>query len=321
MATFIEKNRIIILIGLVYLLAGCTGARTLHDFARAGDTVLVAAGWAHHLQRSNIQVTVTDSNNMVTTYPPGDPAVRASINLYPDPVSSLVLSDRLDQDITISSRTYAQLINQQSTNNDRDWWETTVFVDLPDPMGLGNATVTVTDVTTGSNESASSVVTIVPDSSGIGTGGTPNSFAAKLGAFDFNLSDAHFLSMERATHFVISFSGVTVPQAMQIDLSHNPDAAHGGAGTPYVVNAIGNIRNVAWSATGASGTGLRVIITPTRDNEITTLNDFKLYVAGGITGLTVVDQDTLAAGLNVLAFDANGNPISDTITATVSAIN
>jgi len=320
--TFSNKNHLVaFILILAHLLTSCTGARSFHDYARAGDTVAVAAGWAHHLKRANIQVTVTDSNGTVTTYAPGDPAIRASINLYPDPVSSLVLSDRLNQDITPASRTYAQLINQQSTGNDRDWWETTIFIDLPDPMALGDATITATDINTGSKETASSVVTIVPDNTGVGTGGTPASFMAKLGAFNFNLSDAHFLSMERVPHYVVSFSGITVPQAIQIDLSHNPDQAHGGTGTPYVVNAIGNIRNVNWSTVGGTGTNLRVIITPTRTGEITTFNDFKFYIAGGIGGLTAIDQDPVASGLNVLAFDANGNLLPDPVTATITAAN
>jgi len=317
----IDKKYVLLWLTGAYLLTGCTGARTFHEYARGGDTVAVAAGWAHHLQRDNIQVTITDSSNTVTTYAPGDPAVRASINFYPDPVSSLVLSDRLNKDITISSRTYAQLINQESTTYDRDWWETVVFVDLPDPMALGDATINIQDLTSAAMESASSVVTIVPDDTGIGTGGNPNTFAAKLGTFDFNLSDAHLLSMERASHFVINFTAGALPQAIQVDLTYNPDAAHGGTGTPYVVNPIGNIKNISWAPTGNSGTGLRVIITPTKSGEISTINDFKFYVAGGITGLTVVDQNTADPDLDVLAFDANGNPISGDVTATVTAMN
>jgi hypothetical protein len=60
---------------------------------------------------------------------------------------------------------------------------------------------------------------------------------------------------------------------------------------------------------------------PTKDGEIATMNDFKFYVAGGVTGLSVVDQDTLDQDLDVLAFDSNGEPIADEVTAVVTTMN
>lgn len=326
----VKHQYIAILLVTLSGLTGCTGSRTFHDYARAGDTVAVAAGWAHDLQRENIEVTITDNNNTVTTYTPGtaahDSAVRASINFYPDPVSSLILSDRLDQDITPSSRLYAQLINQESTFNDRDWWETVIFIDLPEPMALGQATITITDVNGPGTETATSVLDIVPDETGdttnIGTGGNRNIFAANLGSTPFTVEDAHFQGMERADHYVVHISKApesVLPHAIQVELTHAPDEVNGGSGTPYVINPIGHIKNLSWAQTGTSGTALRVIITPARDGEIRTMADFKFYVAGGVTGLDVVDQDTLdgQADLDVLAFDIDGNPITG-ITATVA---
>ena len=130
-------------IGAAILNSGCTGLRTFHDHARAGDTVAVAAGRALYLQRGNIEVTVTDSAGTVTTYTPGQAgydAVKASVNLYPDPLSSLVVSDRIGKALTPFALDYSSAINF-TTGDNRDWWETVVFVNLPDPMALGDASI------------------------------------------------------------------------------------------------------------------------------------------------------------------------------------
>ena len=313
---------LLLVVFLGVIIAGCTGGRTFHDYARAGDTVAVAAGYAQNLQRGNIVVTITDNLNTVTTYTPGQAgyqAVRGSVNMYPDPVSSLVLSDRLKKDVTPGARTYANVVNNGSTGNDRDWWETIIFVDLPDPMALGDATIEIADL--GATESVSSIVTIVPDDSGTGTGGTANIFEANIDGTQFQVADPHFAAMERAEHFVVSFAGSTVPHAIQVDLTHDADAAHGGAGTPYVVTTVSDIKSLSWAPVGTSGTDVRVIITPANNAGFFTMNDLKFYVAGGVTGLDVVDQDTNDGDLDVLAFDIDGNPLATEVTATVVSMN
>jgi hypothetical protein len=305
----------IFLVLLVAVLAGCSGTRTFHDYARAGDTVAIGAGWKHHMQRDNIQVTITDAGSppTVTVYSPGAPAVRGSINFYPDPISSLVISDRIGQHVTPSSLQYANLINQQSTNYDRDWWETVIFVDLPDSMALGDATIDIVDLNSPASETASSVVTIVPDDTGTGAGGTANLFSAKLPPFVFNMVDSHFRSMERVEHYTVSFSGPTVPHAIQIDLLHDQDQAHGGTGgVPYVVNPTGHIKNVSWAPTGTSGTATRVIMTPAEYGEKLTMNDFKFYIAGGVKNLSLG---------SIEAFDINGDLITDMNTPDITQSN
>ena len=309
----------------IVILGGCTGARTFHDYARAGDTVAVAAGWTHHMQRGNIEVTITDSLGATTTYTPGQPgyeAVRASVNFYPDPVSSLVLSDMIQEDVTQSSKLYALLVNQESTNYDRDWWETVIFVDLPDPMALGDATVEIVDLTSAAMETVSSVFTIVPDDTGSGTGGTPNPFKSKIGpTIQFEMYDIHMQALERADHYVVSFSGVTVPHAIQVEFTHNVDQAHGGTGTPFVVDPVGHIKNLSWAPIGTAGTDLRVIMTPAMGSGVFTMNDFKFYVAGGILNLAAIDQDPGDSDIDVLAFDINGDPLTDEVVATVTPMN
>jgi len=308
------------IIAAAVMLAGCVGGRTFHDYARAGDTIAVATGWKHHFQRSNIEVTITDNASTVTTYSPGSTAVRGSINFYPDPVSGLVLSDRLNTNASPFAKTYAGLVNSETTNDDRDWWETVVFVDLPDPMALGDATITITDLGSSASETSQSIVTIVPDDMGQGTGGTSNIFHSTLGAYAFDMQNEHFQSLERTPHYVVTFSGATVPDAIQVELTHAADAAHNGTGIPYVVNPIGTVKNLSWAPTGTSGTDLRVIMTPATDGEIKTMNDFKFYVAGGINGVAVVDQDTINPGLDVNAYDSGGFPVTG-VTANVEFID
>ncbi|MFC1772577.1 hypothetical protein ACFL3A_04390 [Pseudomonadota bacterium] len=288
---------------VVTILSGCTGSRTFHDHANAGDSVAVAAGWMHNMQRGNIEVKITDSLGAETIYTPGQPgydAVKASINFYPDPVSSMVVSDRIDKSLTPAVLVYSNLINQEITNYDHDWWETVIFIDLPDPMALGDATINITSLSV-PVETMSSVVTIVPDATGTGTGGTPNAFEAKLGSFPFNMDDAHFQGLERVPNYEVAFSSSTLPYAIQVNFTHDPDEANSGTGTPYVINPIGHIKNLSWAATGTSGTDLRVILTPARDGAITNMNDFKFYVAGGVTNL--------APNGSVQAFDIDGEPV------------
>lgn len=110
--------------------------------------------------------------------------------------------------------------------------------------------------------------------------------------------------MERVAHFTVGFSGSTIPVAIQLDLSHDPDVDHGGSGRPYVINPRGDIKNVMWSDTG---TAMRVLMTPAKMQPLSSFSDYKFYVAGGITNLNIVD---------LKAVDINGNDVAG-VTATV----
>jgi hypothetical protein len=77
-----------------------------------------------------------------------------------------------------------------------------------------------------------------------------------------------------------------------------------GVGRAYVVNPIGYIKNASWTD---DGTNMKVILLPVRDGEITTMEDFKFYVAGGITGLQFASGGTSLVGAQ--AFDIDGNPV------------
>ena len=318
------RNMTFIISAAMIVLNGCASNTTFNNYARGGDTVAVAVPWNPEFDVDNIKVTVNDFVNPPTVYTAPDPAIRGSVNFYPDPVSSLILSERTQSNITLGAQTYANLINTESTDTgvnddtvddtdldgvqgdgdgewDRDWWQTVVFVDLPTGMSTGDADITIEEKMSPFTQYATSTVNIVP-----GTG-VPNEFVAKLGLFAPVLDSAHFAAMARADHYVIEFSGTTVPGAIQVDLTHDS-----GTGTPYVVNPNG-IKSLSWSQTGTSGTDLRVILMPSRDGEITNMTDFKFYVAGGIANLAI-------SGGSLQAFDSNGDPVTG-VSASITARN
>lgn len=268
---------------LLLLLNGCAGVQTFPHVARAGDTVAVAAGWKQDFAREDLTVIIAASNGTVVVYPPGDPAVRAVVNFYPDPLASIVVSDRTGQDLTPYARTYSDAVNTNFTQGDQDWWQTTVFVDLPPGLAAGPANVTV------ANRQGTSATTQVEIVTGIGT---PSPFSAQLAG---PLQSHQLASLERVPHYVLRFSGGVLPYAIQLDLNHAPDAAHGGSGRVHVINPRGDIKSVAWADDGQN---LRVLITPVRDGAINSFTDYKFYVAGGVTNLALV---------SLRAFDPDGN--------------
>ena len=288
----IKSLNFIFVVLLLPALGGCVGVQTFHETARAGDTVALAVGWKHYFARDNITVTITPSSGSTTVYLPNDPAVRAVINLYPDPLSSLVVSAETKQDLTPSAQTYASLVSSIFTKGDKDWWETTVFVDLPDSLPGGS---TIVNITNPQGESVSSEVVILD---GIGY---PTTFETTFGP----TNSYQLASMERVGHYVVQFSGSTIPYAIQLDMTHNPDVDHGGAGRAYAVNPRGDIKNVAWRDDGSN---MRVILNPAKGLVLNKIIDFKFYVTGGITGLQLI---------KLKAVDINGNAVAG-VTASIA---
>ncbi len=213
-------------------------------------------------------------------YGPNHDAIRTVINFYPDPISSMVVSDRIQQDITPGARTYAAVNTSNYTDDVRDWWETVVFLDLPADLPLGRTWVAIRDP---SGEVAKSRLDIV------GGVGSPNSLSAEnLGG----LNRQYLAALERASFHEVSFSGDTVPDAIQLEMSHDS-----GVGSAYAVSPISGVSNLAWSDDGAT---LRALITPAADGQIRSISDFKFYVAGGLQNLTVT---------GIQAFDTNGDVV------------
>ncbi len=281
-----------LLLAGVTLLTGCGGMRTFHEYARAGDTVALAAGWKHDFARDKITVTITPTTGSPIVLGPNDPAIRAVVNLYTDPISSLVVSDKIQYNMTDGAVTYA-IMTGSYTGQDRDWYQTTVFLDLPSSLAPGLATI---NIASSSTETASSTLDIIP-----GTG-QPNTFTA-IDPWGNPLSVADNLSaLERVPHFIVSFAGTTAPYAMQLAFTHDTAKA-------YVANPRGDLKSLIWND---DGTNLKVILRPAKSTGSATLKDFKFYVTGTITSLNLVPN-------SLKAYDANGAAITG-VTASIQSI-
>lgn len=286
-------------------LVGCAGNVSLPAAARAGDTIVLGAGWKNKFERESLTVTITGSDSQVVTYSPGDPAVRAVINLYPDPLSYMVVGTRVGlggADYRYAS-TYGTVVTGGFTQNDPDWWQTSIYLDLPSSLPEGTAQV---EFQSSNGEIYGPIpVEILPGA------GSPNTFSAgSLAA----LSPAQMQTLERARMSIVRFSGGSeLPASIQIDLTHAPDSSVGGTGKTFVVNPRGEMKNLTWTD---NGTNLRVLLLgsgdgTSKDPYLTTYKwkYFKFYVTGGVTGVTVQ---------NVKAYDINGNLMAG-VTATATA--
>ena len=277
----------ILCLSALLFLSACSGDKTFDDYARAGDTVAVAAGWKQNFNKDNITVTITPSSGPEIIIPSGDPAIRASINLYPDPLSSAIISRETGIDMSLFARTYAQQITANYTNNDKDWYQTTVFIDLPQTLPVGATSIKIAN---SEGASVSSNVEIVD-----GTG-SPSTFTAEN---NLNLTPEMFGAFSRVSHNTISFSGPIIPYAIEVTLSHDPDSGAGGTGKAYAINPLGYKKNLYWND---NGTEMKAILTPATNAAFDNINDFKFYVAGNLTNLNVT---------SVKAYDADGNDVTN----------
>jgi len=269
----------------VFLMAGCAGTQTFNQYAKSGETVAIPTGYQPDWSRDNISVWVQEQGGDYVQYPANDPRIRAVVNFYPDPLSSLVVSNRTEQDITPFAEGYGSTITNTFTSGDRDWYQTVVFFDLPDPMNLGTANVYVEEVANTSNF-VNTTVNIV------GTGGAPHGFGTNAGG---PLQRVHLATLERASHYVVTLTDSgEVPHAVQMEFSHTT-----GVGKAYVVEPISGVKNISWTDDGST---LRVVILPAEDTALRSIDDFKFYVAGGVTNL-VPDP------LKTQAFDINGGDV------------
>jgi len=276
------------LLGIMLIAAtGCTATHTIPQAARAGDTVGFSVGWQQDVSRDNLTVSMTDALGVTTTYNPNDANVRAVVNLYPDPVSRLVVGTQTQQALGVAANTHGQTINDNITNQDRDWWNTTVYVDLPTTLATGNTQVTLTGPQGNLTANPIDIEIVAGTGSPIGlidtTWGTdpaevPNIFGA----------------LERADHHTISFAGTTVPHSIQLEIFRDA-----GIGVPWVINPRGDFKNLVWADDGGA---IIVLLTPTNGQTPTHMSDFKFYIAGGVTGLSVTQ---------LTAYDSNSNEITD----------
>lgn len=282
---------------LVLILSGCAGTESFSRSARVGDTVAVAVGWWHGLSRDNITIEILPGPGQppAAVYGPNDPAIRAIANFYPDPLSSLLVSPLVGEDLTPAAQFYADTALASYTGGDKDMSETIVFLDLPaviftaQPVDMqeGIARISVSD---GNPETPTTITTvrIVPGQ------GSPSDFGTVGGG----LNAAQLQSLERVANHTVTFTGLDIPHALQVSLVHDPDRDNGGVGKAHVVNTRGDLKNVAWHDDGVN---LEVVLTSANNQLPAELLDFKFYVAGGVTGLSVTA---------VQAYDINGNVIA-----------
>ena len=285
-----NKLSIFLVVALMGLM-GCAGHQTFNHVARSNDTVAVGAGWVQTFSRDTMRVTITDFNSTQTIYEPGDVNIRAVINMYPDPVSNIVVSRETGIATAPFADTYADQINFNYTNGDNDWWQTIVFVNLADNMALGNADIlieSIDPITSLVVETANSTVEIV---SGVGEA---YPFSAKYPwGSPFNLTSDHLKSLERSSHYQIDFTGGTeIPAAISLELMHDPDIDNGGVGRAYVVNPTSETKSIHWVD---DGTTAKAIILPVTSSGFSSLVDFKFYVSGidnvVVSSLQAYNQD------------------------------
>lgn len=294
----------------VYLSAGCTSVNSFGTAARAGDTVALGLGWQQDLTSQNVTVTITDSIGASVVYLPGDAAIRAIFNSYPDPLSKLIIGAETGQDMLEGSLagTATLLIDGAVTSGDKDYAQTFMLVDLPGVMATGFATINIADALGNpipnpsiySTNIDAFTVEILPDPN-FGGVNNSNDFLAQENI----LVTPYLKTMERASHFTITLQGATIPYGVQLELSHNPDVDTGGVGRAYVVNPRGDLKNVNWTDSGSS---LKIVLLPARNQTFVDINQFKFYVAGGIENLQLV---------NVTGYDVNGSLVVPAITATI----
>lgn len=285
------------------LASGCSGVRTFHEYARAGDTVALAAGWMHNFDRNNITVTFTPDAGTPVTYQPGDYRIRAAVNLYPDPLSSLIISGKTGLEL---STTIAPMIASANnfTSQDPDWWQTTVILDVPSSLPVGNVSIGITNP---EGEAVASALEIIP---GIGTQALFATPGGGLGG-EFRLSNPHFDAMARVTHYTVSFSTTgEVPYAIEVALTHDPDVLNGGEGIAFISNPRSEVKNILWSDDGYNTRVLMTAqITPTQITP-NIIENFKFYVAGDVRNVQI------PLG-NVVAYDKNGIVVTG-VTASIS---
>lgn len=288
---------LLLFVALLVNITGCTGANTFGMAARAGDTIAIMPGRFPDITRADIKIDIIDSAGSSSYIPANDPSIRAFFYSYPDPLSKVVIGYETNQNIDGDETFWGTLI-QGATLYDKEWMQGTLVFDLPSTLPTGTTVLLIKayNAATSSWDTINSpIITIVN-----GTGQSNPFNTTQIGG----VSNQQIQSMERANHSTISFTGATIPHAIEINMTHNADVDNGGVGRAYVVNPRGDIKSINWTD---DGTNLKVILMPTHNQVLNDMQDFKFYVAGEIIGLTLVSAQ---------GFDTNGNAVA--ITASVT---
>lgn len=279
-------------------LTSCGGINSFHEYARAGDTVAVPVGMQPDFSKDNITVTITPSSGPDIVLPATDPTIRAIINLYPDPVSNMLVSRGIGSDTSPFAGTYADSL-VVSSNSDKDWYQTTVFLDLPSSLPTG---LTQVEINNGLGDTHSITLEII---AGTGTANTFNSnFNGGL-VLNPNILD----SLARANHNIINIDTVSeIPHAVELTLSHDADDTVGGTGRAFAINPLGYLKNLSWNDDGNS---MKIILMQSKDGIIDHMNDYKFYVSGTATNLQIE---------SVQGYDINGDVLAG-VTSTLTTSN
>lgn len=283
------------IIALVICLtqASCGGLKAFHEYARAGDTVAVPVGMQPDFSKDNVTVTITPSVGADIVLTATDPAVRAVLNFYPDPVSNMIVSRGINEDLTPFATTYASSLSYDAGNGryEKDYFQTTVFVDLPATLPVG---LTQIQVSNGTGTTHALTLDVVP---GTGTASTFDS--------DFNggllLTPNILDSLSRAPHTTVSFAPVapgTEPHAVELSFTHDPDKTAGGTGQAFVINPLGYLKTLSWADDGIN---MKIIMLQSKAGIIDDMLDYKFYISGNVTNLQLV---------SVQGYDINGNSIA-----------
>ncbi|MFC1588799.1 hypothetical protein ACFL3P_00845 [Pseudomonadota bacterium] len=288
-----------LLIATIFLLGGCAGYQTFNHLARSQDTVAVATGKMKTFSKDTIRVTITDNDGTgtQTVYEPGNAKIRAVINLYPDPLSNIVVSRETGENSAPYALAYAGQIDYWYSPGDSDWWQTTVFIDLPAGMVTDKkAAIVIESIdpdTLNVLETAKSFVTIVPGTGEAFPFSAQNPWNTtdpwEAGASYFNMDDVMLKVLERNSHYEIGFDGTETPAALSLDITHN-------AGTALVVNPTGLTKNIHWTD---DGTTSKILILPATSSGFSGVANLKFYISG-VDGVAVS---------NFQAYDINGTEI------------
>jgi hypothetical protein len=269
------------LISIIPGLTGCAGTKAFTTAARAGDTVALAVGWNKNVSRANLSAVITPASGGSVTYNPGDTNIRAVFNMYPDPVSRLVVGTETNQSLGYNANVHGASLGGLVTGDDKDLSQTMVLLNLPASLAVGNATV---DLYAGATPLSTHTVQILS-----GTG-SANLFEGAAGS----LTAEQLRTLERAAASVVTFSAVIVPHSIYLEVPHTF-----GVGVPWVVNPRGDLKNVSWTDTGSV---LKIVITPVSGASIPQIGHFKFYISGGLTGF---------GAPYVKAYDVNGSPLPE----------
>jgi len=292
-----SRNYLILLFAILIVnITGCAGVESFGVIARGGDTVSLATGYTSSLSREKITVTITDKAGTVTTYLPNDPAVRALVNVFPDPLSYLMVGGTSGKPIRGNEVTWTTFIDNLVTNKG-EFLQSLLFLNLPSSMATGNATISI--MPDGAAEPLPDItVKIVSETGDITSNtGAPASFDNYN---DVIIDSAALRSLERSGYKSIDFSTTsTIPHAIQIDITHGNLVGEYYDFASHVVNPRGDLLNIAYKDDGAN---FRAILTPVKSSGIERIEDFKFYISGGVEKLS-------PSITSVSGYDVNGNPV------------